>query len=151
MKAETWKWISKAWVNSLAFFCSSSCEGSTTDFTLCALSDLYSLFSQMLSENHVVCVLETGATEEAICHENETWHQKGLMGKGRRCCSKGVRLYPPSIEDTVTVVTCSVTNLCDYILDGRTCYLRTESGTAGRLGFISKRQFKIKNINLQHT
>lgn len=36
----------------------------TTDFTLCALSDLYSLFSQMLSEHHLVCEAEIGGGEQ---------------------------------------------------------------------------------------
>lgn len=59
-KVSAWKWTWKARVSfffifATVFFCSSSCEGSTTDCTLCALSDLYSQLSQILSEHHLVC------------------------------------------------------------------------------------------------
>lgn len=127
MKAETWKWTWKAGVSSLALLWHSSApvlvKEATTDFTLCALSDLYSLFSQMLSEHHLVRKAEIGLGAGGWATEKAIW----WTGKGRWCCSKGEEPTPPPplqlFGDMVMTMTFSVTNVCDYLQGGRKCVL----------------------------
>lgn len=119
MKAENGKWKMdfkrSGLLHSpgLAFFCSSSREGA--DFTLCASSDLYSLFSQTLSERHLNCELET--SEEKLCRKNETC--RCIKGEQiREEALMAFKLNQPSsprlFKDTVTCpwLTLFVTHLC---------------------------------------
>lgn len=99
MDLKSWSLLFSA---ALAFFCSSSCEGSNNRlYLVCSVWPIfpYSLFSQMLSEHHLVGEAEIwgvggGATEKAI------W----WTGKGRWCCSKGEEPPPPHPTPTSPVI-----------------------------------------------
>lgn len=143
MKAETWKWTWKAGVSSLALLWHSSApvlvKEATTDFTLCALSDLYSLFSQMLSEHHLVCEAEIGGGSNRESHL--------MNGERALMLLKGRRATPPPLwlfGDMVMTVTFSVTNVCDYLLGGRKCVLNKGQCDSWRSRFHFQTAFKNK-------
>lgn len=111
----------------LAFFCSSSCEGSNNRlYLVCSVWPIFTLhFSQMLSEHHLVCKAEIGGCGGAGGSNRESHLMNGeralMLLKGRRATPPPppLRLY----GDMVMTVTFSVTNVCDYLLGGRKCVL----------------------------
>lgn len=86
--------------SALAFFCSSCCEGSTTDFTLCALSDLYSHFSQMPSDHHLVCEAKMGVEGGRVEGGGHlrNWERVLMLLKGRGEPSPSLFSSSPSLS-----------------------------------------------------